>query len=259
MSWWQRLIGGERRRRVSGYPTSGNGASSFHLWWELPYAAKLTEVSAVLEVVVPPQVDRLYFWALQVSFSSPEGGGAHIGLQHHPNYPGSCAVNWGGYAPNPPGGLLTGSPSELPSTPNDLNTRDFLWYPNWPYRLRVSRVPNQAPEGWYAWRGTVEDVQTGEVTVVRDLFSRGRYLRGPVAWTECFARCDGPMAAVRWSELEAVDHKDNVISVDTVSVNYQSYAAGGCDNTNVTSDGGGWVQMTNMERTSRTAARLTLG
>ena len=53
----QALIG----RRDSGRPTSANGASSFHLWWEMPPSAPLVEVSAVLEVVVPPAVDSLYF------------------------------------------------------------------------------------------------------------------------------------------------------------------------------------------------------
>jgi len=256
MSWLQNLLGGSKAR-VSGEPPSGNGASSFHLWWELGRGRPLQEVSAILEIVEPPRVDRLYFWAMQVSFADPDGGGAHIGIQHHPRYPASGAVNWGGYAPQPEGGLLQGSPSPLPSAPNDPNTRDFAWSAHRPYRLSIGRSPEPGPEGFVAWRGSVEDLTTGEVTVVRDLYSRGTYLRGPVVWTECFARCDHPTTAVRWSGLQVVDDVDEPSVVTAVSVNYQTHANGGCDNTNSSVDGDGWLQRANTSRTNPTGTRLT--
>jgi hypothetical protein len=223
----------------------------------VPFGERLTEVGATLEILEAPDIDRLYFWALQAQFVKPDGGGAHLGLQHHPRFPGRSAVNWGGYAPSG-GGLLEGSPSALPSTPDDSNTRDFLWYPNRPYRLTIGRSPDPAPSGFYAWRGTVEDFHTGEFTVVRDLFSRGSYLRGPVVWTESFARCEHPPVAVRWSNLHVVGEDDRTIPVTTVSANYQERSAGGCDNTNVEVDGTGWVQRTNAERTARAGSRLSL-
>jgi hypothetical protein len=250
--WWGRV-------RLAGEPRSGNGASSFHLWWELPYGERLTEAAATLEIVEPPQVDRLYFWALQVSFVKPDGGGAHLGLQHHPRFPGRTAANWGGYAPSDEGGLLHGTESPLPSTPGDPNTRDFAWQPHRPYRLRVWRVDEGAPEGMHAWRGEITDLATGEVSVVRDLYSRGAYLRGPVVWTESFARCEHPPVAVRWSDLTVVGEAGQTIPVTTVSVNYQRYEAGGCANTNVTVDGEGWLQRTSTERVARTGSRLSIG
>jgi len=88
---------------VAGPPRSSNGASSFHLFWEMPrtsQASRLIEVSAVLEVLEPPQVPSLYFWAMQVDFEEdglPWGGG-HTGLQWNRRFPGGTAVNWGGYA-----------------------------------------------------------------------------------------------------------------------------------------------------------------
>ncbi len=77
----------QKSERVSGRPTSANGASSFHLIWELPENLVLDEVAVTLHVPEVPVAPRLYFWALQVSF--PGGSGAHLGLQ------------WGADAPLP--------------------------------------------------------------------------------------------------------------------------------------------------------------
>lgn len=224
----------------------------------MPSSELFTEIGATLEVVDEPTVSRLVFWALQVSFVRPSGGGAHLGLQHHPNFPGASSANWGGYATPDDGGLLDGSPSPLPSTPNDPNTRDFLWLPQRPYRLTIGRSPDPAPADFFAWRGTIEDLRSGETSVVRDLYSRGEYLRSPVVWTESFARCDHPSFAVRWSDLSAAGEGGHSIPVTTVSVNYQERSAGGCDNTNVSVDGTGWIQRTNTTRATRPGARLSL-
>lgn len=259
MSWFDRLFGREvDALRIAGEPQSTNGASSFHLWWEVPFGERLTEVSATVEVVEPPTFERLVFWALQVSFVKPGGGGAHLGLQHNPRFPGSTAVNWGGYAPPGDGDHLEGTRSALPSTPSNANTRDFTWYPHRPYRLTIGRSPDPAPEGFHAWRGMVEDLHTGESSVVRDLYSRGEYLRGPVAWTESFARCDHSPVAAHWRDLLAVGEKGRPIPVSTVSVNYQERSAGGCDNTDVAVDGTGWTQRTATTRTVRGGTRLSL-
>lgn len=246
--WWRRALGralGAGGPRLSGEPTSANGASSFHLTWALPSSPPLVEVSAVLEVVVPPAVDRLYFWALQVGFveGGVDRGAAHVGLQWNRRHPGSRAANWGGYAPG--GGLLPGSVSPLPSAPDDPNTRDFPWEPGRPYRLRVSRSPD-APG---AWRGEVADLATGEVTVVRDLLAGGDAVVRPVVWSEVFARCEHPSVTVRWSGFEAVTAGGERVVPDGLAVNYQATAAGGCDNTRTEPDGaGGVLQVTNTGR-----------
>ena len=259
MSWFDRILGRAAPiARIAGDPPSSNGASSFHLWWDLPYGELLTEVSATLEIVEPPTVDRLYFWALQTSFVKPGGGGAHLGLQHHPHFPGQTAANWGGYAPSDGGAELQGTASSLPSVQGNENTRDFSWLPHRPYRLTIGRSPDEAPAGFFAWRGSIEDLHTGEVTVVRDLFSQGEYLRGPIVWTEAFARCDHPSVAVRWSDLLAVGEKDRPIPVRSASVNFQDRSAGGCDNTDVTVDRAGWVQRTTTERTTRSGSTVKL-
>lgn len=200
------------------------------------------EVGATLEVVEPPRVDRLSFWALQVSFS--EGGrrtgGAHLGLQHHPEYPGGGAVNWGGYRSG--GGELDGSTSSLPSTLGNANTRDFPWRPGVAYRLRVHAAPGGG------WRGAVRELPDGDEVVVRDLWVDGDALVAPMVWSEVFADCDHPTAAVRWSDLSGLDRSGDEVRPSGLQVNYQDHAAGGCANTNSQADGHGVVQRTNTPR-----------
>ena len=130
----------------------------------------------------------LYFWALQASFldGGRSYGAAHIGLQWNPRHPSNAAVNWGGYADTGNvHSILKGSPSPLPSTPNDPNTRDYPWRPGVPYRLRISRVAS-------GWRGEITDVSTGDVQHIRDLYAGGDRLGGFVVWAEVFAACDDP-------------------------------------------------------------------
>jgi hypothetical protein len=240
-----------RRARASGFPPSGNGASSFHVGWRLPgTAGRLIEVAVTLEVTQVPVVDHLYFWALQVGF--PGAGGAHLGLQWNSAFPGYRAVNWGGYALD--GSLLQGTESPLPSTPGDPNTRDYSWQPERAYRLRVRRVDDGL------WQGEVTEVGTGVATVVRDLFAASPFLADPMVWSEVFARCDALSVAVRWSDFEVVTERGDRITPTALVVNYQAYGDGGCTNTtSVLDDAGGLLQITNTERVTPQGTALWLG
>ena len=245
------------RQRTSGEPRSANGASSFHLIWDLAQVP-LLRVEATLEVVVPPAVPRLYFWALQVSFAAGPRlqGGAHLGLQWHPRYPGSTAVNFGGYGPAERGTrALEGTTSELRGRRRQPNTRDFPWLLGHRYRLAVSPAP-EAPEGLKAWRGTVEDLDGGGLQVVRDLYTRGEYLHSPMVWSEVFARCEQPSVVVRWSDLRAAAASGEDLRPAHVRVNYQTRAEGGCDNTSVALDELGILQVTAVQREVPQAAVL---
>lgn len=237
-----------RRARRRGFPPSGNGASSFHVFWQLPPGAgHLVEAGVTLEVVTPPAVDHLYFWALQVAF--PGAGAAHLGLQWNHRHPGFGAVNWGGYAAD--GSLLDGTASPLPSTPDDPNTRDYPWQPARAYRLAVRR----AGEG--VWRGEVTDLVAGETSVVRDLRATATFLGDPMVWSEVFARCDDPSVTVRWSDFEVVTDQDDRLTPTAFTVNYQSHGDGGCANTtSLRDDGGGVQQRTNTERLTPQGASL---
>lgn len=225
--------------RESGDPTSSNGASSFHLVWSVP-PEPLDEVSVTFELLVEPSVARLYFWALQATFveGAASPGGAHLGMQWHPSYPGSRAVNWGGYG-DP--GELQGSSSALPGSLGNANTRDFAWETGVPYRLQIS-----SPEPGL-WRGMVTNLVTGDPTVVRDLYSVGTHLAAPMVWTEAFCRCDDPPVLARWSSFRAIANGAD-IPIGSVRVNYQSYTQGGCTNTTVRADDVGLVQITGTER-----------
>ena len=247
--WRRSRSAWKARLRTSGDPRSANGASSFHLVWELPQAP-LIEVSATLEVLEPPSVRRRYFFALQVTFASERRlrGGAHLGLQWNPAFPGSTAVNWGGYGAADGGSrLLSGSRSPLKSSRKDANSRDFSWKAGRRYRLRVAPSP-EAPPDVHAWRGTITDLETGIETVVRDLFTEGAYLAAPMVWTEVFARCEHPPVSARWSDLRAVTASGEEVRPHRVRINYQSRTDGGCDNSSVVVDELGIVQSTSVER-----------
>jgi hypothetical protein len=195
-------------------------------------------------LVVPalPSVPRLYFWALQVSFSA--GAGAHLGLQWGADPPRRFRhVNWGGYGAS--GGELSGETSVLPSSFSNPNTRDYDWEPGRAYRLRICR----AARGWAGW---VDD------TLVRCLDAPGDALQNPVVWSEVFADCDDPTVAVRWSDLEVVTGSGHRVAVDSVVAGYQMRNDGGCDNTSSDRDGDGFVQTTNTARQTPRGALLRI-
>lgn len=250
---WRNLFGrrgtADRSGRTRGRPPSANGASSFHLGWALPAAA--TSVAVTLEVLEPPTVPALYFWALQADVGAgvTRAGGAHLGLQWHPQHPGSTAVNWGGYGAG--GGELHGSDSALRSATGNPNTRDLPWVSGRPYRLCIDLVQGAGlaspPEGFRAWRGSVQDLTNGDMVVVRDLYMAGDRIVGATMWSEVFARCDDPSVTVRWSRPSAV--VDGVgVAVQRVSVNYQADHDGGCANTTSFVDAVGVCQRTAAER-----------
>ncbi len=238
--------------RTTGPPTSSNKASSFHIAWDMP-SRPLVEVSAIVEVIEPPTVPMLYFWALQANFTKNGSrvGGAHFGLQYHPDYPSNGAVNWGGYADR--GGELEGSVSDLPSALNNVNTRTYPWEPNRPYRYKVFRAPNGK-----GWRGSITDLASGKETVVRDLHIDADAMTSPMVWSEVFAHCDHPSSAVRWTGLQARIADGGVVEPRSVRLNYQTYLDGGCANSNTSVENGGLVQRTNAVRTNPTGAQLQI-
>lgn len=231
---------------------SANKASSFHLWWDLPSGSTMVEARATVEVRILPSVNRLYFWALQVSFEDRGRhlGAGHIGLQWHPAAPGG-AVNWGGYHPG--GGELPGTESVLPPV-DSVNTRRWPWKTRVPYQLRVW----SPTEG--AWRAEVTDTVTGTITVIRDLLVPASELTHQVVWAEAFARCDDPPTEARWTDLSVVDSGGIDHPVTAVTVTYQPESAGGCSNTEASVEGASIAQRTGLSkpRSRRAAIKLTM-
>ena len=246
--------------RTTGAPPSGNGASSFHLLWDLP--GEFVAVAVDFEVLRPPQVKKLYFWALQANFTDQHGrngGGAHFGLQYHPEYPGSTAVNWGGYGSG--GGELEGSAAALAGSLGNPHTRDFAWQPQRRYRFRIELAPpaDQPRDGRTAWQGTVTDVSTATATLVRMLYTRGDRLVDPIVWSEVFAHCEHPEVEVRWSGFEATDFNGDSHRPDTIRLNYQAPEQGGCANTDsAPGSAGSILQRTNVRRDHAQGSRISL-
>jgi hypothetical protein len=241
MKWPLTRPGGLTRRptgRMTGRPTSANGASSFHLWWVLPASGALREVEATVEIQRPPARRVLYFWALQVGFArgGRRLGAAHTGLQWHPGAPDG-AVNWGGYGPG--GAELDGRGGDLAPVDSD-NTRHWAWQAGRQYRLRVwSPTPG-------AWRSTITDLVDERSVDVRDLLVDADELVEPVVWAEVFAPCDDPPTQARWSKMSALDATGVRVVPHAVRVTYQSGAEGGCVNTEARSEPEGIVAFTGL-------------
>ena len=223
-----------------------NGVSSFHLWWQgVEGSSPVVEAAAVLSVVKQPEADRLYFWAMQASFLDDRRsfGAGHIGLQWNPRHPQSQAVNWGGYADIADvQSVLTGTPSSLPSTPNDPNTRDYPWREGARYRVRIAKSD-------IGWRGEISDLDRGDTTLIRDLEAPGDRLGGFVVWSEVFAACDHPSAIVEWSDLSVTTADGELRRPASVRLTFPS--DGDCPNTDVRLTARGIRQMTNTPRTAR--------
>lgn len=249
-----RLFGGGFARFLGRQPStagggqiveSPSGSTAFHCWWEGVGASDpIVEVAATLEVLQRPQAPRLYFWALQASFADAYRtyGASHIGLQWNPRHAGGTAVNWGGYAETSDvHSVLDGSPSSLPSIPDDRNTRDFPWREGTAYRLRISKAER-------GWRGEITDLSTGTTSHIRDLYGGGDRLTGFVVWSEVFCACSDPQVVVRWSNFEARTAGGSIRRPASVRC---TFPAGGCTNTNVAATPEGIVQITNTVRQAR--------
>lgn len=157
--------------------------------------------------------------------------------------------------------MLPGSQSNLEGFRDDPNTLAYEWQPGRPYRLRVFRSPEQPG----AWRSEVTDVLAGHTETVRDLFPHDlpgdseAYLLRPVVWSEVFAECDAPSVTVRWSDLQVIDRRGNLVRPTGTIVNYQAWEVGGCPNTTADIDGrGGLLQITNTARRVKQGAMLDL-
>jgi hypothetical protein len=199
-----------------------------HVIWNVPpLADRIVEASATLEVIDIPPVPELWFWALQASFGT--AGGAHLGLQWYDRYPSSTAANFGGYD-NASGHELAG-PGE--------NTQAYAWECGHPYRLTIAAAdPGQ-------WSGRIDGQE------LRTLTCGGTELglRALMVWTECFARCDAPPVAVRWSSFEIVTATGERVAVTEASLGYQAVSDGGCSTGRSERDGDGWLQTTGVSRT----------
>ena len=93
---------------------------------------------------------------------------------------------------------------------------------------------------------------------MRELHGGGDVLIAPIVWSEVFAACDDPPAAVRWSELRAVTAAGDVVEPRQLTVTYQAVRDGGCPNTTVEADGRAFVQRTGVARGVPHQATLAL-
>ena len=205
-----------------------------HLRWD-PSPLSLLEVAVTLEIVEPPAVDELYFWALQASFldGGRHIGAAHLGLQWYSPHPGGTAVNWGGYRDG--AGEVEGEQSTLPSATRQSEHA----------RLRVAAahavpVANQRRRRRMVDRLGDRSHHARRRPSCAGSMAAGTRLANPMVWSEVFARCDDPSVVVRWSDLSPRPVR--------LLPSYQTHEDGGCANTASRRDGDAYVQITNADR-----------
>lgn len=232
-------------------PASGGG---FHLWWRgLPADEPIVACEITLEILHEPQVPRIYFWAMQMTFLDEVGtnhGVAHTGLQWNPRHADHRAVNWGGYRQAADvTSILEGSDSPLPSTPDDRNTRDFPWRVGVPYRLAVRR-------GAQGWEASITDTDLGETIPIRELYAGGDRLGHFVVWTELFCAGRDPRSVVRWSDPAVITLSGETREPSEMVSNYP----GGPEwrRLDACTDAVGIVQSTDTRRSTRHGAALKL-
>ena len=165
--------------------------SGFHLWWKgVPSNEPIVACSVVLEVVQPPTVAALYFWALQASFLDAHRPVLRRGPHRAPVEPPP---------PGQPGGelgwLRAGGRRHLHPGRQRLTAARHPRGPEHPH-VRVARrdpVPLHDPSRHR--RVGVDGDRSGrpapEVTV-RELYAAGDRLGGFVMWSELFCRGDDP-------------------------------------------------------------------
>lgn len=255
-NWVRNLLSPRISERVAGAPTSGSGASAFYLWWDLPYGERLNEISVTLDVQRRPEVDRLVTFAVQAAFVKPSGGSCHFGLQHQPEVDGRNAVLWNGY--DAKGSLLEVRGDQQSSPANEDGSRAFEWSQGTPYRFTVERGEEEE-DGRYPWKGSITDLNSGESHIVCEILNSSPHLRAPVMYVESYSPCDGPGFEARWSNAVAVSTDGGVRTVQSMRVDYQPHAAGGCTNTNSTVEQGAFVQRVGQMRSTKPGSTIRLG
>jgi hypothetical protein len=218
-----------------------------HAWWALPQGVRVVAAEADLRIASAPSSGHLMFWAMQAGFAGVrEYGAGHLGLQWWNRYPNNTAANWGGYDER--GVVLKGTKLAIPDPLNDGNTGAFTWLPGTTYRLRIDK-------GDKGWRGSIHSPEAG-TTVLRLLHADGDRLSHVVVWSELFCRCDASSVSAVWSNMVAIDSDGATHAIDRVNISYQSYADGGCTNTNQSCDEFGLAQASNTERLQQAPATL---
>ena len=253
--WVRHLYTKREHERVAGAPASVNGASTFFLWFGLPYGERIAEISATLEVTERPEIESLISFAIQSALSRPQAGSIHLGLQHNPLFPNNGALRLDGYTAD--GERLTTSEPEIPSATNDVTTRDYPWKQGVKYTLSIRRGA-EIDDGQFPWSGYITDHISGDTVMIREMISTSTHLRAPILYVESHAPCDSPPFEVRWSDVSTVSVKGGKRSIRFMRADYQLYAAGGCTNTDSFTEGVGLVERTGEKRTTNSGRTIRI-
>lgn len=177
-------------------------------------------VQAQIDITVESMGDmsnKLFFPSMQVDFGPANNGeydGAHLGVQHKSD--NSKVSNWGGYFTefttnnfrytpffnngpnvtneysisnpvlyNPESGVDVYVGHFDPGTytqANEKNSSYFNWQPKQWYRYKVYR--DGQINGYYKWRGSIEDLQNGKNYDIGTVYSKAPYINNFLVWVE---------------------------------------------------------------------------
>ena len=247
-------------------------ASSFRLDW-MPPITRWDESSVVLRPIVRPYGGVL--WTCRITFRAVDDsvrGTAEFGLESGSGFSNQSRTGckWGGedtVAASPfRGSLSTLGYGVSPNRPN------YQWQTAREYYLRVFKSPKQnylAEEldsgsnqaaGEIAWRFTITDLTTGEVTVVRDLLVPNCAVAGAMSdgsiGAEDSNTAHAPVADVPW-DIRWSEPRANQRLVASLTTNYSS-GGDSLDNTNSrANDRVGFRQQSRTKRINASGVSLT--
>ena len=242
--------------RVTGPPTSATGSSTASIFWggypSLPNTYERVTVDFRLNTTIG-STDPFQF-ALQTEFLNASGapiGSGRLALQHIPAESPTGAVNLSGLD-------VTGT-SVLPVTPSNLTAIPAVpdsfvmaWVPNRWYQLSIARLRTSV------FQAEVTDMLSGQVITVGEINPpNGESLSGVINWGESFEDCDYQQVCFEWKDPTLFSANSPTATPSTGLIDYLSYTAGGCSNTNTQKVGTGLMQCFNAPRTNPAGAVLT--
>lgn len=235
--------------RTTGLPPTGISAQ--YLIWPATTAAELEVTITVTTLGNEP--NRVYFLAVPdiidnngTSLAQPP-----FGLHWNQLFPTGHAIYWGGTLKST-GGTLTGTASTLPTAIGSDSHRNYTWQTGRAYKYRIWS-PNPG-----SWRGEITDTVTSATTIVRDLSIPGStQLRGLIIATQNYNTCQTGIAA-RWNDVTFKQANGSTSKPATATVNYTSFADGGCTNTNATENSSGILVTLGTTRTTPEGTTLNV-
>ena len=244
-------IGDSSGTRVTGQPTSPNGASSLHLIYPATVAVELAVTITVTTLATPPD---LVFWGMIPDLIDNAGNSASQAPTSASNTP----------PPTPTAGQSTGAattPTPAPNSPDPPVPSPP------PPTTPTPATTTGSPTGPTATVSGPHPPVCGEaksptpsppppLSSVTCPPPEPPNSAAPSCSPKCFNVCETQVSA-RWTNLQFKLANATFSTPTSATTSSQEYADGGCTNTNAVTSGGGIVQTTATTRTNPAGTSLS--